>query len=48
MVHITSFYLFIVTNEARKNLRIKEIIIILVKQKKVVMCSGLGVKQIWK
>lgn len=49
LIKVTHFrYIFIFTNETRKNLRIKETIIILVKQKKVIMCSGLGVKKIWK
>ena len=42
------FYLFIFIKEARENLRIKETIIISIKQKKVIMCLGPGVKQIWK
>ena len=38
------FYLFIFIKEARENLRIKETIIISIKQKKVIMCLGPGVK----
>lgn len=41
-------YLLIFISEARRNLKIKETTLISIKQKEVIICSGLRVKQIWK